>query len=53
MVQVHHDDADREYAYNSDSKIGRLDMAPDEAQTRDWTVVRMRKDWRSIFPDND
>lgn len=47
---VHHDDAEREWAYDRDSKIGHLDKALDEAATRGWTVVSMRDDWRTIFP---
>ena len=50
MVLVHHDDAEREYAYDRDSKIGRLDKALDEAGARGWTVVSMSRDWRTVFP---
>jgi len=50
MVLVHHDDAEREYAYDRDSKIGRLDKALVEAGTRGWTVVSMQNDWNAIFP---
>jgi hypothetical protein len=49
-VLVHHDDADREYAYDRGSKIGGLDEALDEAEARGWTVISMRDDWRTIFP---
>jgi len=47
---VHHTDAEREYAYDRDSKIGRLDKAWDEALRKGWTVVDMKKDWKVIFP---
>lgn len=50
---VHHTDADREYAYDRDSPIGRLDRALDEAPERGWTVVDMKADWRRIFLDAD
>lgn len=49
MVIVHHDDADREYAYDRDSSVGRLDKALDEAEARGWTVVSMRDDWQIVF----
>ncbi len=52
-VLVHHDDAEREWAYDRDSKIGHLDAALDEAEARGWTVVSMRNDWRTIFPTAD
>ena len=48
---VHHTDADREYAYDRQSSIGRLDQALDEAKTQGWTVVDMKQDWRQMFPD--
>jgi phosphoglycolate phosphatase-like HAD superfamily hydrolase len=50
MGIVHHTDAEREYAYDRDSHIGRLDKALDDAKTRGWTVVDMKSDWKQIFP---
>jgi hypothetical protein len=50
---VHHTDADREYAYDRDSKIGKLDKAWDEAQQKGWTVVDMKNDWKTIFPSTE
>ncbi len=47
---VHHDDAEREWAYDRDSHIGQLDKAWDEANARGWTVVSMKDDWNRIFP---
>ncbi len=47
---VHHTDAEREWAYDRESSIGRLDRALEEAQARGWTVVDMKRDWRRIFP---
>ena len=46
---VHHTDADREWAYDRKSAIGRLDKALDEAQVKGWTVVDMQKDWKVIY----
>lgn len=46
---VHHDDAEREYAYDRQSPIGRLDRGLNEAPRRDWTVVSMKRDWRHVF----
>jgi hypothetical protein len=47
---VHHTDADREWAYDRDSHIGKLDKALGEAKQRGWTVVDMRRDWKQVFP---
>ena len=47
---VHHTDAEREWAYDHTSSIGRLDKALDEAQARGWTVVDMQSDWKTIYP---
>jgi hypothetical protein len=46
---VHHDDAVREWAYDRQSHIGKLDAALDEARTKGWTVVSMKDDWKRIF----
>ena len=47
---VHHDDAEREWAYDRKSDVGRLDKAWDEAMEKGWPVVSMRDDWKTIFP---
>ena len=47
---IHHTDAKREWAYDRDSDVGRLDKALDEAPKRGWTVVSMKDDWKVIFP---
>jgi phosphoglycolate phosphatase-like HAD superfamily hydrolase len=47
---VHHDDAAREFAYDRESKMARLDKAWDEALARGWTVVSMKNDWKTIYP---
>lgn len=49
-VIVHHTDAEREWAYDRESAIGRLDKALDEAAMRGWTVVDMAQDWAQVFP---
>jgi phosphoglycolate phosphatase-like HAD superfamily hydrolase len=48
---VHHDDAEREYAYDRDSHIGRLDEALDLAPNAGWVLVSMKDDWETIFPE--
>ncbi len=50
MALVHHTDAEREYAYDRKSHIGRLDKALDEAARRGWLVVDMKQDWKVIYP---
>jgi len=46
---VHHTDDVREYAYDRNSKVGRLDKALDEAIEKKWTVIDMKKDWNQVF----
>jgi phosphoglycolate phosphatase-like HAD superfamily hydrolase len=48
---VHHTDAEREWAYDRASSIGRLDRALDEAIAKGWTVVDMKRDWERVFPE--
>jgi hypothetical protein len=50
MLLVHHTDAAREYAYDRQSSMGRLDKALDEANAKGWVVVDMKNDWKTIFP---
>ena len=48
-LYVHHDDAAREWSYDRESHIGRLDKGLDEAKAKGWTVVSMKNDWKRIF----
>jgi len=50
MGLVHHTDAEREWAYDRQSSIGKLDKGLDEAKAKGWTVVDMKRDWRRVFP---
>ncbi len=50
QMYVHHTDAEREWAYDRDSHIGKLDKGLDEAAEKGWTVVDMAKDWKVIYP---
>jgi hypothetical protein len=50
MLLVHHTDAEREYAYDRTSHIGKLDKALDEADRHGWTMVYMKCDWKVIYP---
>ena len=43
-------DAEREWAYDRNSSVGKLDKALDVAQAEGWTVVDMKNDWKTIFP---
>jgi phosphoserine phosphatase len=47
---LHHTDAQREWAYDRDSHIGRLARGLDEGPGRGWTIVNMKDDWKVIFP---
>jgi phosphoglycolate phosphatase-like HAD superfamily hydrolase len=47
---VHHTDAEREWAYDRDSHIGKLNKALDEAPKSGWVVTDMKKEWKVIYP---
>jgi phosphoglycolate phosphatase-like HAD superfamily hydrolase len=47
---LHHDDAEREVAYDRKSAVGRLDRGLDEATKRGWILVSMKDDWRAVYP---
>ena len=53
MGYVHHDDAEREWAYDRDSHVGRLDKGLDEAREKGWTVVSMKNEWAKIYPGEE
>ncbi len=48
-IYIHHDDAQREFAYDRGSTVGGLDEGLAEAAARDWIVVSMKNDWNEIF----
>jgi phosphoglycolate phosphatase-like HAD superfamily hydrolase len=50
-VYIHHTDAEREYAYDKPSPIGQLDKGLTEAKKKGWTVVDMKSEWKTIFPE--
>ena len=47
---VHHDDAEREWAYDRESHIGKLDKGLDEGAKRGWTILSMKGEWGTVFP---
>jgi len=49
-VIVHHTDAEREFAYDRASSVGRLDKALDAAPAAGWVVIDMKNDWKQVFP---
>lgn len=49
-VFIHHDDAEREVAYDRDSHIGKFARGLDDAKSNGWVIVSMKKDWGRIFP---
>ena len=52
-LYVHHTDAEREFAYDRESPIGKLSRGLDEAAAKGWTVVDMKTDWKTIFPSKN
>ena len=48
-VIIRHTDAEREWAYDRESHVGRLDKALDAAAGSGWLVVDMKQDWRRVY----
>jgi len=48
---VHHTDAEREWAYDRKSAVGKLDRALDEATQKGWAIVDMKSDWQTVYPE--
>jgi len=47
QLLVHHDDADREFAYDEEDNASL-----DAARENGWSVVSMRDDWKRVFADS-
>ena len=50
QLYVHHTDDKREWAYDRESHMGKLDKGLDYAKEHNWTVVDMKKEWKVIYP---
>jgi hypothetical protein len=46
---LHHTDAEREWAYDRESHVGKLDEGLERAPALGWTVVDMARDWTRVF----
>ncbi|ENM5794229.1 haloacid dehalogenase-like hydrolase [Vibrio mimicus] len=49
-VYIHHTDDKREWRYDRESHIGKLDKGLDEAKAKNWPMVDMKTDWKTIYP---
>jgi hypothetical protein len=50
MLFLHHNDSVREWAYDRESHVGRLDKGLDIAMEKEWTIINMKKDWNVVYP---
>ncbi len=48
---VHHTDSVREWAYDRDSHIGKLERGLEDAAKYNWKIVDMKVDWKNIYPE--
>jgi len=46
---LHHDDAERETAYDRNFRLSPLAEALDRADALGFQVVSMKRDWKSVF----
>jgi phosphoglycolate phosphatase-like HAD superfamily hydrolase len=46
---IHHTDAEREFAYDRESHIGKLVKGLDEADAKGWIITDMKSDWQTVF----
>ena len=47
---LRHTDAEREWQYDRDSSVGRLDKVLDRTPEAGWTVIDMKADWKTVYP---
>jgi phosphoglycolate phosphatase-like HAD superfamily hydrolase len=50
QVLIHHTDDAREWAYDRDSHVGRLDKGLEAARKGKWVLVDMKRDWSRVYP---
>ncbi|MDH4057161.1 MAG: haloacid dehalogenase-like hydrolase [Cyclobacteriaceae bacterium] len=50
-IIIHHTDSVREWAYDRQSHIGRLDKGLNDAAKYNWTIVDMMHDWKGIYKE--
>lgn len=48
---LHHTDAEREFTYDRETPIGKLDKGHDEVPKLGWIIVSMKDDWKFIYPE--
>ncbi|MCB0478871.1 MAG: haloacid dehalogenase-like hydrolase [Crocinitomicaceae bacterium] len=48
-IYIHHTDEEREWAYDRESHIGKLDKGLEEATAKGWIVTDMKSDWKKIW----
>ena len=49
QMLIHHTDSIREWAYDRNSKVGKLDKGLEIAKSQNWLIVDMKNDWKQIF----
>jgi phosphoglycolate phosphatase-like HAD superfamily hydrolase len=47
---VHHTDAEREFAYDREPGLARLNSGLDDAAKYGWIIVDMKNDWKNVYP---
>jgi hypothetical protein len=48
-ILVHHTDDQREWAYDRDSHVGKLERGLEEGPGRGWILIDMAKDWNRVW----
>lgn len=47
---VHHDDSEREFSYDRESHVGKLNRGLDEGPDKGWKIISMKDDWAKVYP---
>jgi hypothetical protein len=50
---LHHDDAEREFAYDREFRLSPLAEGLDHTSEYGFTLVSMKRDWKSVFPGSE
>ena len=51
MLYVDHTDGEREFRYTDQTPMGRLYKGREVANRKGWTLINMKTDWKTVYPN--
>lgn len=51
LLFLNHTDGEREFLYDENTLAGKLEKGMQVAQEKQWTIINMKTDWKTVFPN--